>query len=104
MLSEVPAQRDRVPSYMPQQGGRGPVTLANSVIDEEAAREIASRLEAEHPLWIVVFGVYTQQFVCFPKFEAPIGTMVVATYPDALPVRMRRAEEVNIHPVGVGDA
>lgn len=68
-------------------------TPANSAIDEEAAREIASRLEVEHPLWMVVFGVYTQQFVCFPKFEAPSGTMLAATYPDALSDRMRRVEE-----------
>lgn len=66
---------------------------ANPVISEEAGREIASRLEAEHPLWIVVFGVYTQQFVCFPKFQAPAGTMLAAAYPEALPDRMRRAEE-----------
>lgn len=66
---------------------------ANQVISEEAGRELASRLEAEHPLWIVVFGVYTQQFVCFPKFQAPIGTMLTAKYPEALPDRMRRAEE-----------
>lgn len=69
------------------------MTLVNPLIDEEAAREIARRLEAEHPLWIVVFGVYTQQFVCLPKFEAPGVTILVAAYPDALPDRMRRAEE-----------
>lgn len=66
---------------------------ANPVISEEAGREIASRLEAEHPLWIVVFGVYTQQLVCFPKFPAPTGTMLTAKYPEALPDRMRRAEQ-----------
>jgi hypothetical protein len=69
------------------------VTLVNPPIDEDAARQIANRLEAEHPLWMVVFGVYTQQFVCFPKFEAPGGTMLIATYPHALPDRMRRAEQ-----------
>lgn len=69
------------------------VMPANSVISEEAGRGIASRLEAEHPLWIVVFGVYTQQFVCFPKFQGPAGTMLTATYPEALPGRMRRAEQ-----------
>jgi hypothetical protein len=69
------------------------VTPANSVINHEVGCEIASRLEAEHPLWIVVFGVFTKQFVCFPKFEAPRGTMLTAMYPDALPDRMRRAEE-----------
>jgi hypothetical protein len=70
------------------------MALVKAVINEQAAREIASRLEADHPLWMVVFGVYTQQFVCFPKFNAPTGTMLVATYPEALPERMRRAEEI----------
>jgi hypothetical protein len=69
------------------------VSPMKSVIDEEVARKIAGRIEAEHPLWLVVFGVYTQEFVCFPKFQAPGGTVLVATYPDALPDRMRRAEE-----------
>jgi hypothetical protein len=69
------------------------VPSVKSVIDEEAARTIAGRIEAEHPLWLVVFGVYTQEFVCFPRFPAPGGTVLVATYPDALPDRMRRAEE-----------
>jgi hypothetical protein len=60
---------------------------------EEAQREIAGRLESEHPLWIVVYGGYSAEFVCFPKFSAPMGTMVVARYPAAIPERMRRLEE-----------
>jgi hypothetical protein len=69
------------------------VTPAKSEIDEEAAREIASRLEAEHPMWIVVFGVYTLQFVCFPKFKAPRGTTLAEAFPDVLRDQMRRAEQ-----------
>ena len=69
------------------------MNLTSQLVDEKTAHEIASRLEAEHPLWIVVFGVYTQQFVCFPKFNAPSGTMLIAAYPQALPDRMRRIEE-----------
>src|ERR1700722_3536418 len=70
-----------------------PVNLASQLTDEENAREIASRLEAENPLWIVIFGDYSQQFVCFPRFEAPSGTMLIAPYPPALPDRMRHIEE-----------
>lgn len=69
------------------------MTLMSPFVDEQAARGIASRLEAEHPLWVVVFGVYSEEFVCFPRFDAPHGTMLVARYPGALPDRMRRAEE-----------
>jgi hypothetical protein len=60
---------------------------------EEAQREIAGRLESEHPQWIVVYGGYSAEFVCFPKFSAPKGTIVVARYPGAIPQRMRRVEE-----------
>jgi len=69
------------------------VSLVSTPITEVEARQMARRLEAEHPLWLVVFGAYTRQFVCFPKFDAPSGTMLVAEYPHALPDRMRRAEE-----------
>lgn len=69
------------------------MTLVNAVIDEQAAREIASRLEAAHPLWMVVYGVFTQQFVCFPRFNAPDGTVLVAIYPGALHDRMKHIEE-----------
>lgn len=71
---------------------------ASPMINEESARAMARRLEVEHPHWIVVFGVYTRQFVCFPKFSAPSGTVIVATYPEALPDRMRRAEEESPSP------
>jgi hypothetical protein len=61
-------------------------------INEDEARAIAERLETENPRWIVIFGVFTGQFVGFPRFEAPPGTMVIALYPDAILARMRDAE------------
>ena len=60
--------------------------------EEEAAREDARRLEAENPLWMVVFGVYSREFVGFPRFTVPGGGIVIARYPTALPSRMRRIE------------
>jgi hypothetical protein len=60
--------------------------------DEEAAREEAQRLEVDNPLWIVVFGVYTREFVCFPRFTVQGGAVVAARYPMALPPRMRHVE------------
>jgi hypothetical protein len=62
-------------------------------VNEEAAREEAQRLEAQNPLWIVVFGVYTKEFVCFPRFTVPGDAIVAARYPDALPSRMRSIEK-----------
>lgn len=66
----------------------GPATAP----DDDASREAAERTEHENPGWIVVFGVFTKEFVCFPKFPAPAGTIVTALYPDAIPPRMRMIE------------
>jgi hypothetical protein len=60
--------------------------------DENQMLSVAIELEAENPLWIVVFGVYTQQFVAFPRFDAPKGTIAVAFYPPGLTGQMRAIE------------
>jgi hypothetical protein len=62
--------------------------------DDDDARELAWRIEREHPRWIVVFGAFIKQFICFPRFPAEPGTVVVACYPGALPARMKYAERV----------
>ena len=62
--------------------------------DDDKAREVAEWIEREHPRWIVVFGAFTKQFICFPRFPAAPGTVVVASYPGALPARMKYAERV----------
>jgi hypothetical protein len=62
------------------------------VSDESASREIARRLEADNPLWIVVFGIYSKEFVCFPRFTVPGGAIVVAQYPGEVQLRMRHIE------------
>jgi hypothetical protein len=54
---------------------------------------VARELESENPLWIVVFGVYTQQFIGFPRFDVPTGTMAVAYHPGALTARIRAIEQ-----------
>ena len=61
-------------------------------MDENEMLRIASMLESENPLWIVIFGVYTKQFVGFPRFSVPSGTFAVALYPVALVARMREIE------------
>ena len=61
-------------------------------LDDDAAREAAERTERENPGWIVMFGSFTKQFVCFPRFPAPAGTIVTALYPDAIPPRMQVIE------------
>jgi hypothetical protein len=60
--------------------------------DMAEMRRMAGQLEEENPSWIVVFGVYTREFVAFPRFDVPRGTVIAARYPHALPPRMRRIE------------
>jgi hypothetical protein len=69
-----------------------PVRLPQGEAQETATREEARRLEAENPLWIVVYGVYSKEFVCFPRFVVPGGAIVAARYPETLLSRMRRVE------------
>ena len=71
-----------------RQTGLGPASAS----DDDASRQAAERTERENPGWIVVFGVFTKEFVCFPRFAAPDGTIITALYPDAIPPRMRKIE------------
>jgi hypothetical protein len=60
--------------------------------DNNEPREIARHLEAKSPNWLVLWGTYTHQFIAFPRFDAPRGTIVTAIYPDALVGRTREVE------------
>ena len=76
-----------------RQAGPGePGSRAASALDNDASREAAQRTERENPGWIVVFGTFTKEFVCFPMFPAPAGTIITAHYPDAIAPRMRSIE------------
>lgn len=61
--------------------------------DAEGARAESRRLEAGNPLWIVVYGVYSREFVRFPRFGVRGGALVAARNPDTLPSRLRRIED-----------
>jgi hypothetical protein len=71
-------------------GSPEPCTV--SVLDDDASRKAAELTERENPGWIVLFGSFTRQFVCFPRFPAPAGTIITALCPDAIPPRMRMIE------------
>lgn len=62
--------------------------------DDDAGREIARELEKQHPRWIVIFGAFTREFICLPRFAAPPGLKVVAIYPKAAADRMSRVERL----------
>jgi hypothetical protein len=72
-------------------GGRPELDRA-AALTGDVAREAAQRAERENPGWIVLFGVFTKEFVCFPRFPAPAGTIVTSHYPDAILQRMRMIE------------
>jgi hypothetical protein len=46
------------------------------------------------PRWIVIFGAFTREFVCLPRFAAPPGVKVVALYPEAAAERMAKVERL----------
>jgi hypothetical protein len=56
-------------------------------------RLIAQRLEHQNPSWIVLYGTYSKEFVAFPRFTAPRGTIVATRDASALPSRLRSIEE-----------
>ena len=70
-----------------------------SFADDEECREIARDIEQESHGWFVVWGVYSRQFVAFPLFDAPQGTILTANYPDALAGRMEETRrKLGYHP------
>jgi hypothetical protein len=56
---------------------------------QAAAREI----EQQQPGWMVPYGTYSHEYVAFPLFPAPPGTILAAAYPPALIDRMRQTEQ-----------
>lgn len=60
--------------------------------DDEANRETARQIELQRPGWMVLWGVYSKQYVAFPLSAAPPGTIVTARYAPALAPRMAAAE------------
>jgi hypothetical protein len=73
--------------------GRAMVAVGQIMRDtEDDMRYIAERLESDNPLWVVLYGVYSKQFVAFPRFAAPRGTVIAVSYPGAMSVRMRQVE------------
>jgi hypothetical protein len=62
--------------------------------EDDACREIAEKLEQQHPQWIVIFGTFTREFICLPRFAVPPGSKVVAIYPEAAADRMSKMERL----------
>jgi len=60
--------------------------------DDDAHRETAKRLARDFPNWLIVWGIYTRQYVAFPLFDAPRGTILAARDPSALAARLQQTE------------
>ncbi|HLX51275.1 MAG TPA: hypothetical protein VKS82_23365 [Streptosporangiaceae bacterium] len=69
-----------------------------SVLSDEEGWAIAEDIRKQRPGWLVVFGVYSRQFVAFPLFAVTKRTILAARYPDALIDRMVRAEQQRVRP------
>ena len=62
--------------------------------EDDACCEIAEELEQRHPRWIVIFGTFTREFICLPRFAVPPGLKVIAIYPEAAADRMSKMERL----------
>lgn len=62
--------------------------------DHDEPREIARQIEQQQPGWIVIYGIYSREYVAFPLFPASAGTILTATYPPALAEHMQAAERM----------
>ena len=60
--------------------------------DETSRRAKAEDIQHDHPRWLVVYGVYTHQYVAFPRFDAPTGTILSAAKPGELVRQLQRTE------------
>ena len=54
--------------------------------------ENAQAIQQAHPDWLVMWGVYTHQYVAFPLFHAPAGAIILSASPDRLIQRIHQAE------------
>lgn len=76
------------------EGYRTSGQYAQPTHDEEDHRTQATRLDRDNPRWLVVWGTFSHQFVAFPLFDVPRGTVLCSRTSPELVRRMHRAEEI----------
>jgi hypothetical protein len=76
---------------MTESEGLTPRPLGPSDRDTEYY-ETAAAIQRAHPDWLVMWGLYTRQYIAFPMFSAPKGTIASGRNPDELLNRMRQIE------------
>jgi hypothetical protein len=61
---------------------------------EEDHQEQAVRLDWDNPTWIVVWGIFSHEFVAFPLFRVPQGTVLCSRTGLELMRRIRQTEQI----------
>jgi hypothetical protein len=61
---------------------------------EEDRHEQAARLDRDNPQWLVVWGIFSHEFVAFPLFRVPEGTILCARTGLELAGRMQQTEKI----------
>jgi hypothetical protein len=54
----------------------------------------ADQLDRDNPQWLVVWGIFSLQFVAFPLFDVPDGTVLCARSAPELLRQIRQTEEI----------
>jgi hypothetical protein len=62
--------------------------------NEEDHREQAERLDRDNPRWMVVWGTFSHEFVAFPLFHVPPGTVLCCQSGPEMERRIRQAEQI----------
>jgi len=59
-----------------------------------AQQEQAERLDRDNPHWLVLWGFFSHEFVAFPLFHVPAGTILHSGSSPELVRRMRQTEQI----------
>jgi hypothetical protein len=57
-------------------------------------QEQAARLDRDNPQWLVLWGIFSHEFVVFPLFLVPAGTVLHSGSSPELVRRMRQTEQI----------
>ena len=67
--------------------------VTEAVLDRGRAVQVAERLEEDNPDWVIMYGVYSREFVAFPVYpDAPDNCYCSAKDPAALDDHIRETE------------
>jgi hypothetical protein len=62
--------------------------------DDEDHSEQAARLDRDNPRWMIVWGTFSHEFVAFPLFDVPSGTVLCCRSGPEMERRMRQVEQI----------